>query len=62
SCYTCQNFTKAYLRHLFMANELLGLRLLTLHNVAFYLNLMKEIRDAIEKNRFQNFKNSFTTP
>ncbi len=59
ACYTCQHFTRAYLRHLFMSNELLGLRLLTLHNVAFYLNLMKEIRQAIKSNRFQVFKNSF---
>lgn len=56
-CYTCKNFTKAYLRHLFVANELLALRLNTLHNVAFYLNLMKNIRQAIEEDRFGEFKN-----
>lgn len=58
-CYTCQNFTKAYLRHLFMAKEILSLRLNTLHNVAFYLNLMKQIRDAIEEDRFDEFKKEF---
>ena len=58
-CYTCKHFTKAYLRHLFMANELLSLRLNTLHNVAFYLNLMKQIREAIEEDRFDEFKKEF---
>ncbi len=58
-CYTCQNFTKAYLRHLFMANEILSIRLNTLHNIAFYLNLMSDIRKAIEEDRFDEFKSSF---
>ena len=58
-CYTCQNFTKAYLRHLFMAKEILSIRLNTLHNVAFYLNLMKQIREAIEEDRFDEFKDDF---
>lgn len=56
ACYTCQNFTKAYLRHLFMANEILALRLNTLHNVAFYQNLLRGIREAIEEDRFGGFK------
>ena len=55
-CYTCKNFTKAYLRHLYIANEILSMRLNTLHNVAFYLKLMKGIREAIEKGRFSEFK------
>jgi len=59
TCYTCQHFTKAYLRHLFMANEILSLRLNTLHNVAFYLNLMGNIRNAIDNDRFSEFKNKF---
>ncbi len=55
-CYTCKNFTKAYLRHLFISNEILSLRLNTLHNVAFYLNLMSDIRSAIKEGRFKQFK------
>jgi queuine tRNA-ribosyltransferase len=58
-CYTCKNFTKAYLRHLFISNEILSLRLNTLHNVAFYLNLMSDIREAIKEDRFKQFKKSF---
>ena len=59
ACYTCKNFTKAYLRHLHVANETLGIRLKTLHNVAFYLNMMKQIREAIEVDRFAEFKAEF---
>jgi len=55
-CYTCKNFTKAYLRHLFISKEILSLRLNSLHNVAYYLNLMKNIRLAIKDNRFDEFK------
>lgn len=58
-CYVCKNYTKAYLRHLFMAGEVLSLRLNTHHNVAFYLNLMKDIRKAIEEDRFAEFKDGF---
>ena len=58
-CYTCKNYTKAYLRHIFMTNEILSLRLNTLHNVFFYLKLMKQIREAIEKNQFEKFKKKF---
>jgi len=46
-CYTCRNFSRAYLRHLFMTRENLGLRLATIHNLKFYLELMKKIRSAI---------------
>lgn len=52
SCSTCQRFSRAYLRHLDRCNEILGVRLATLHNVHFYLNLMREIRAAIEAGRF----------
>ncbi|MBN1258382.1 tRNA guanosine(34) transglycosylase Tgt [Candidatus Peregrinibacteria bacterium] len=55
-CYTCKNFSKAYLRHLVMAGEILGLRLCTLHNVAFYHKLTKDIREAIRENKFEKFK------
>ncbi len=46
-CYTCKNYTRAYLRHLFITRENLGLRLATIHNLAFYLELMKKIREGI---------------
>jgi queuine tRNA-ribosyltransferase len=52
SCPTCKNYTRAYIRHLFMAGEPLGLRLATIHNVHFYLELMKRIRAAIKAGRF----------
>ena len=49
SCYTCRNFSRAYLRHLYMAKEILSSRLNTIHNVSYYMTLMKTIRDAIQK-------------
>ncbi|MEW6057331.1 MAG: tRNA guanosine(34) transglycosylase Tgt [Bdellovibrionota bacterium] len=52
ACYTCQNFTKAYLRHLFVAEEILSAVLNTLHNISFYLSFMQKIRSAIVENRF----------
>jgi queuine tRNA-ribosyltransferase len=55
-CYTCKNFTRAYLRHLFQAKELLGLHLATLHNVYFYQWLMREARLAIGAGRFGRWK------
>ncbi|MBF0553118.1 MAG: tRNA guanosine(34) transglycosylase Tgt [Nitrospirae bacterium] len=55
-CYTCQNFTKSYLNHLFRAREILGIRLNTIHNLYFYLDFMKKIRAAIEQDRFNSFK------
>jgi queuine tRNA-ribosyltransferase len=58
-CYVCKHFTRAYLRHLFIANEILSLRLNTLHNVAFYQKLMKGIRKSIEEGRFAEFKGEF---
>jgi queuine tRNA-ribosyltransferase len=51
-CYTCKNFTKAYLRHLFVAGEILSSMLNTLHNIHFYLNLMRRLRAGIAENRF----------
>jgi queuine tRNA-ribosyltransferase len=59
SCYTCKNFARAYLRHLFNANEVLALRLGTIHNVFFYLNLMRNVRQSIEQGRFKEFKKQF---
>lgn len=59
SCYTCRNFSRAYLRHLFNAGEILGLRLVSLHNIHFFLNLMQRIRDAIRDDKFSEFKKEF---
>jgi queuine tRNA-ribosyltransferase len=51
ACATCRNYSRAYLRHLLIANEILGLRLNSLHNIAFYQNWMKNIRHAIRDDR-----------
>jgi queuine tRNA-ribosyltransferase len=53
SCYACRNFSRAYIHHLFLAGEMLGPTLLSLHNVAFYCRLMTDIRRAIRENRFR---------
>jgi tRNA-guanine transglycosylase len=55
-CYTCQNFTRSYLRHLFMSGELLYHRLATIHNVYFCVNLTKQIRESIIKGEFNKLK------
>ena len=55
-CYGCRTFSRAYLRHLFKAGEILGLRLNTLHNLTHYLSLMAGAREAIEQGRFQAFR------
>jgi queuine tRNA-ribosyltransferase len=55
TCYTCKNFTKSYLFHLDKTKEVLGSTLNTIHNVHFYLNLMKEIRNSIEQDKFEAF-------
>ena len=55
-CYTCQNYSKAYLRHVFMAGEIISSRLNTIHNLHFYLNLMKKAREAIVEGRWESFK------
>ena len=59
SCYTCKNFSKAYLRHLIKSNEITGIMLLTLHNLHFYLYLMEEVRKHIKNNSFLEFSTSF---
>ena len=59
SCYTCKNFTRAYLRHLFNAEELLGHRLVSLHNIHFYLEIMRDLRKAISQDRYSEFKEEF---
>jgi len=58
-CYTCRNFSRAYLRHLLKANELLGLRLTTWHNLKFLLDLMKNVRQAIIEDRLGDFRKEF---
>lgn len=55
-CHTCKNYSRAYVRHLFHAKEILAMRLATIHNLYFYGNLMKGIRKSIEENRFEEFK------
>lgn len=57
--YTSENFSLSYLRHLFVSNEILGFQLASLHNVGFYLNLMKGIRASIQDGNFINFKKEF---
>ncbi len=59
ACYTCRHFTRAYLHHLDRANEILGARLNTIHNLHYYLNLMGEMRAAIEQKGFHDFEQQF---
>ncbi len=56
ACPTCQRYTKAYIRHLLKAKEMLGMRLCVMHNLYFYNHMMEEIRDAIDENRFASYK------
>lgn len=58
-CYTCQNYSRAYLRHLYKSRELLSYRLNTIHNLYYYLDLMEQMRDAITQDRFLEFKKEF---
>lgn len=58
-CYTCRNYTKAYLRHLFKAGEILSSRLLTTHNLHFLIKLMNDVRQAIMDDRLLDFKKEF---
>jgi queuine tRNA-ribosyltransferase len=59
ACYTCTHYTRAYLRHLYQARELLAYRLNTLHNLHYYLDLMKRIRTAIAADGYEAFKKEF---
>ena len=59
ACATCQKFTKAYLRHLMQAQEILGLHLNSIHNLHFVLNLVRECREHIEEGSFENYKKEF---
>ncbi len=58
-CYTCRNFSRAYLHHLHRVGEILGARLNTIHNLHYYLQLMSEMREAIEQHRFEAFRARF---
>jgi queuine tRNA-ribosyltransferase len=58
-CYTCRNFSRAYLRHLYVAGEMTAGTLNTLHNLSFYLDTMRRIREAIAFGRFEDFRQSF---
>ena len=58
-CYTCRNFSRAYLSHLFKAGEMTGGTLNTLHNLSFYLDTMRRIREAIAFGRFEDFRQGF---
>nr|WP_307774993.1 tRNA guanosine(34) transglycosylase Tgt [uncultured Cetobacterium sp.] len=58
-CYVCRNYTRGYIRHLFKAQEILGARLATYHNLYFLLKLMKDSRTAIKEGRFMEFKSEF---
>ncbi len=58
-CYTCRNYSRAYLRHLDRCNEILGSRLNTIHNLHFYLGLMRSIREAVAEGRFTAFARAY---
>ena len=58
-CYACKNFSRAYIRHLLKAGEVLGIRLTTIHNLYFLCHLMTEIRAAILANSFEEFRKEF---
>jgi queuine tRNA-ribosyltransferase len=58
-CYTCQNYSRSYLRHLYKSREILAYRLNTIHNIYYYLDLMGKMREAIKEDRFLEFKRNF---
>ncbi|MEO5340197.1 MAG: tRNA guanosine(34) transglycosylase Tgt [Magnetococcus sp. MYC-9] len=58
-CESCRHYSRAYLHHLFRSKEILGLRLMTLHNLHYYLQLMTEMREAIQQDRFMAFRSTF---
>ena len=59
TCYACSNFTRAYLRHLLNVNEILGLRMLSVHNTHFYMKLMSDIRANLAAGTFSSFRQEF---
>ncbi|MCL7488157.1 MAG: tRNA guanosine(34) transglycosylase Tgt [Desulfobulbaceae bacterium] len=58
-CYTCRNYSRAYLRHLFMSREILAYQLNSIHNLHYYCSLMADMRKAIEQDKFISFRNTF---
>lgn len=60
NCYTCRNYSRAYIRHLVRVNEIFGLRLLTIHNLHFLIDFMKQMRQSILEDRFPEFYRKFT--
>lgn len=58
-CYSCKNFSRAYIRHLLKVNEILGMRLMTIHNLDFYMKLMRGMRQAILDGNFDEFRTAF---
>jgi len=58
-CYACRTYTRGYIRHLFNVDEILGLKLVSLHNVYFYQRLIREMRDAIKESRFSRLRTDF---
>ena len=58
-CYTCRNYTKSYLRHLIKCNEILGARLMSIHNLRFLTKLMEDVREAIKQDRLLEFRDEF---
>jgi queuine tRNA-ribosyltransferase len=59
ACYTCRNYSRAYLRHLYLAKELLSYRLNTWHNLYYFMELMRELRQAVAEGRFLEFRSYF---
>ena len=59
NCYACSTFSRSYVRHLINCNEILGHRLLSYHNVYFFLSLMRKVRNAIKRGAFLTFKKEF---
>jgi queuine tRNA-ribosyltransferase len=58
-CYTCRHYSRAYLRHLYMARELLAYRLNTIHNIHYFISFMKQIREAIVADEYESFRKAF---
>jgi queuine tRNA-ribosyltransferase len=58
-CHACQNYTRAYIRHLIHSREILGLRLASIHNIFFYHDLIGQIRAAINGDKFESWRNDF---
>jgi queuine tRNA-ribosyltransferase len=59
-CYCCRNFTRAYVRHLLSAGEILGVRLLTVHNLHRYMEFMRRIQEAIEQDAFDELRREWS--